>query len=129
MTDAPDTDDPDAADDYAYDSPNATYNDTGFIDSQKSPYSLIKHNKYFKNTPNTKKKCHGCHQWLYKNIAADDDANDAPNTADDDADSIDSKIFPYILINCNHAPDAAAYDSAPHDSLIYSKLKHKIDPR
>ena len=55
LTDAPDTDDPDAADDDATYSPNATYNDAGSINYKKYQYSLIKFNQYLKNVHNTKK--------------------------------------------------------------------------
>ena len=55
LTDAPDTDDPDSADDDASDAPNDNGNDSGSTDSNKYQYSLIKHNQYFKNTPDTKK--------------------------------------------------------------------------
>ena len=54
MTDAPNTDDPSAADDDDADAPNATDNDAGSIDSKKFQYSLRKRNKYFKNALNTK---------------------------------------------------------------------------
>ena len=55
MTDALDTDDPDAVDDDVADAPNDTDNYAASKYSQKSPYSLRKHNQYFKNVPNTKK--------------------------------------------------------------------------
>ena len=55
MTDAPNTDYPDAAEDDADDTPNVNDNDAGYIESKNPPYSLIKRNKYFKNAPNTKK--------------------------------------------------------------------------
>ena len=53
MTDAPDNDDSDAAEYDDADYPNDTENDSGSPDSKKSPYSLRKLNKYFKNTHNT----------------------------------------------------------------------------
>ena len=42
LTDAPNTDDPDAADDDTDDAPNATENDTRSTDSKKSQYSFGK---------------------------------------------------------------------------------------
>ena len=68
-------------------------------------------------------------------IVAADDAADAPNTADDDYGYIYSKTSQYELINRNYSPNnsdgyaASLNDAASHDSLIYSKLKHKTDPR
>ena len=46
-------------------------------------------------------------------IVADDDAAGAPNNIYNDAGSIDSKTFPYPLINRNHAPQAAGGDYPP----------------
>ena len=62
-------------------------------------------------------------------IAADDDADEAPNTADNDAVSTDSKKSPYSSRNLNHAPDTNADNAASPNSLIDSKIKPKIDPR
>ena len=39
MTDAPNTDNPDDAEDDAVDAPNSTYNDAGLIDLKKHIYS------------------------------------------------------------------------------------------
>ena len=96
LTDAPNTDDPDAVDDAADDAPNATYNDAGSTESKKPQYSLRKRSQYFKNAHNTKqhKNITGAPDSDAK-IAAGDDAVDAPNTADNDAISTDSKN-PYI---------------------------------
>ena len=100
---------------------------------------MRKRNKYFKNVHNTKRT-------HLKNITdasdgdgrtdAEDDAADAPNTADYDSVSTDSKTSPYALIKHNHvrnadgddadSPDA---DPPPPDSLIDFKLKRNIDPR
>ena len=55
MTDAPNTDDPDAVGDDAIDSSNATEIGADSMEPQKYQYSLIKRNKYFKNAHNTKK--------------------------------------------------------------------------
>ena len=50
-------------------------------------------------------------------IVSDDYAVDAPNTADNDAGSIYSKISPYSLINRNNSPDAAdVYADFPDDA-------------
>ena len=105
---------------------------------KNSNIHLQKHNKYFKNAhytqKNPQKKITDAPNGDEK-IVADDDAADAPNTDDDDTGSTDSKTPSYSLRNCNHAPDASDYDdSSPPDdlpphSLIYSKLKRKIDPR
>ena len=66
---------------------------------------------------------------------ADDDGYDSPNASDNDVVSTDSKKTPYPLRSHKHVPNAADYyaaspnDDASPDSLIYSKLKHKIEPR
>ena len=68
-------------------------------------------------------------------IAADDDASDSPNTADNDYDLLEYKIYLCSLVNFNHSIDAVYGDSASPDdavsseSLIYYKRKHKIDSR
>ena len=65
----------------------------------------------------------------------DPDASDAPNDTLNDYGSTDSKKSPYSLRNHNHSlgssDDAAAFpnNASPPNSLIYSKLKRKIDPR
>ena len=91
MTDCPDPDDPDSADNYSADAPNGTDNDDVSTDSKNSninlenaippPKTPTKHPfKNISDAPNGDSK-----------IAADDDAADAPNTADNDAGSTDSK--------------------------------------
>ena len=68
-------------------------------------------------------------------IISDNDAGDAPNTADNDDGSTDSKTSLYVLRNCNHDPNASDYDAAytndaaPPDSLIDSKHNRNIFPR
>ena len=53
MRDAPNTDDPDVAENNAADSSNATDNDSVSAYSKKHQYLLRKRNKYFKNSHNT----------------------------------------------------------------------------
>ena len=55
LTDAPNTDDPDASDNDSAGYPNTNYNYYGFTTSKKSQCSLRKRNQYFKNSHNTKK--------------------------------------------------------------------------
>ena len=61
-------------------------------------------------------------------LMLDNDADDAPDTNDNDSGSIDSKNYPNSLRNHNHDPDVANYYAASPESLIDSKPKHKIDP-
>ena len=91
---------------------------------------MRKCDKYFKNVHNTKKPIKNITDAPNGDakIVADDDVADAPNTADDDSGSTNSKTSQYSLRNQNNAPDSADDDVASLDSLIDSKLKHKIDP-
>ena len=130
LTDAPDTYNPGTVD-----APNATENDSGLTDSKKSPYLLRKRNQYFKTPPTPKQFKTSLMPLMVMLKAADGDTDDSPNISDGDDGSTDSKISPYSLRNRNHDPDDADDDAAyPDDavsleSLIDSKLKHKVDPK
>ena len=92
MTDAPDTDDPDAAD---YDADDAPMLMKTIMDwnNPKIPIIMEDNKSIYQKRPQ--------HQKTHKNItdapnydakiSADDDATDAPNNADDDAVSTNSK--------------------------------------
>ena len=96
--------------------------------TQKIPIFIEKRNPYFKSLPRTKK--------IFKNITdspdsdskitADDDADDAPNTADDYAGSTESKISPYYFRDCNHALDDDDDDADPPWWCFLPQLSHKF---
>ena len=106
MNGAPNTIGPDDADYDADDASKAADNDSGLTESKKPQYSLR----------NRKLKFQKCsqHQNKFKNItdapdgdakvAADGDADHAPNNDDYDAGSTDSKESPYSFRNYNHSP-------------------------